>query len=119
MDSLKKAQAEICLAVGSPHVEAAFDSKVLVAADTIKTFPLNGTRLPAGEGESGWRIWGGEDVPADAAAFETMTVSDLQLVCPQLLKYLGLPPGWRVLWAPGEEDVRFDHRLLSADKGTQ
>lgn len=117
MDSLKKAQAEICLAVGSAYVEAALDSSVVVAAETVRTFPLNGTRQPPGEGESGWRVWGGDGSPPQAAEFELMTVSDLQRVCPQILKYLALAPGWRVVWAPGEEDVRFDHQLLYADKG--
>jgi len=29
--------------------------------------------------------------------------------------FLGLPPGWRVLLAPGQEEVWFDAELLSVE----
>ena len=31
---------------------------------------------------------------------------------PEIIKYLGLPPGWRFLIAPGYEDVWFDPNLV-------
>lgn len=34
---------------------------------------------------------------------------------PEIKKYLGLPPGWRFLIAPGYEDIWFDEALLSID----
>lgn len=39
-------------------------------------------------------------------------ISHLPEWCPDILPYLALPPGWRVLLAPGFEDVWFDETLL-------
>jgi hypothetical protein len=36
--------------------------------------------------------------------------------CPSILPYLALPPGWRVLLAPGYEDVWFDGELLKSER---
>jgi hypothetical protein len=39
-------------------------------------------------------------------------VTHLQEWCPDAVRYLGLPPGWRFLTAKGYEDVWFDPDLL-------
>jgi hypothetical protein len=41
-----------------------------------------------------------------------MHVAHLADYCPELLPYIGLAPGWRVLLAPGYEDVWYDESLL-------
>ena len=38
--------------------------------------------------------------------------------CPQILKFLGLPPGWRFLIAGDYEDAGFDKSLLDFAEGS-
>lgn len=44
--------------------------------------------------------------------FVPLHIGHLKDWYPSVLKYLGLPPGWRFLIAPGYEDVWFDAGLL-------
>ena len=46
--------------------------------------------------------------------FVPLHVVHLDEWCPEVKKYLGLPPGWRFLIAEGHEDVWFDESLLTA-----
>jgi len=74
--------------------------------------PLNALRhRPEGD-TSGWYIWAGEDLSEDPDFFVPLHITHLAEWCPQILPYLALPPGWRVLLAPGYEDVWFDEALL-------
>lgn len=45
--------------------------------------------------------------------FNVLCASHLHERCPEILKYLGLAPGWRFLVAPGYEDVWYDANLLN------
>lgn len=74
--------------------------------------PLNALRHAPEPGTSGWFIWAGEKLPPDPDFFVPLHISHLAEWCPDLLPYLALPPGWRVLLAPGYEDVWFDEGLL-------
>lgn len=89
------------------------DSVKVGIARNVRTglMPLNALRhRPEGE-TSGWYIWSGE-LSDDPDFFVPLHVSHLGEWCPQMLPYLSLPPGWRVLLAPGYEDVWFDESLL-------
>jgi hypothetical protein len=44
--------------------------------------------------------------------FVPLHVEHLGEWCPQVLSYLGLPPGWRFLIAPDYEDIWEDRSLL-------
>ncbi|WP_444544551.1 immunity protein Imm33 domain-containing protein [Rugosimonospora africana] len=62
---------------------------------------------------SGWFVWRGADVPQeDDHFFQPMHVEHLDGYAPELAPYLALPPGWRVLLAPGHEDVWYDKVIL-------
>ena len=52
----------------------------------------------------------------DADFFQALHVSHLKDKCPEILKYLGLAPGWRVLVASEYEDVWYDEKLLDVGK---
>lgn len=43
--------------------------------------------------------------------FEPCHVEHLETICPSVMPYLLLPPGWRFLIAPDYEDVWFDDTL--------
>ena len=51
--------------------------------------------------------------------FVPLHIEHLKDWCPSVLKYLGLPAGWRFLIAPEYEDVWFDSGLLEiGEKGS-
>lgn len=66
--------------------------------------PIHGVRCnPVGD-TCGWYIWSGE-WSDDPNFFEPLCVQHLDDRCPDIVRYLALPPGWRFLWAEGYEDV--------------
>lgn len=79
-----------------------------------RTLPINGLRhAPAGD-TSGWYIWAGEGEPSDDPEFFLpLHVAHLSEWCPDALRFLGLPPGWRFLIAGAHEDVWQDPTLLN------
>lgn len=74
--------------------------------------PLNALRHTADGGTSGWFIWAGEELSSEPDAFEPLHIAHLPDRCPEMLPYLALPPGWRVLIAPGIDDAWFDEDLV-------
>ena len=53
-------------------------------------------------------IWAGEHMSTEDDFFKPLHVDHLGEWGPQVLKYLGLSPGWRFLIAGEYEDVWFD-----------
>ena len=66
---------------------------------------------PTGD-TTGWYIWAGEELLDDADFFEPAHLSHLAGWRPEALAYLALPPGWRFLLAPDQEEVWEDETLL-------
>jgi hypothetical protein len=79
-----------------------------------REFPLNGLRHPAEEGTNGWFLWSGEELSNDPEFFVPLHAAHIDDRCPEIKKFLALPPGWRFLYAPDHEDVWFDESLLNA-----
>ena len=107
-------QREVCARFRADFFDTPEESTLGIALPTIGSIRLNGLRHRPDRGTSGWFVWGGETLSDDPAFFEPMHVSHLNRECPKVLPYLGLPPGWRFLLAPGYEDVWFDESLLHA-----
>jgi hypothetical protein len=78
-----------------------------------KIVPVNGLRHPPKGDTTGWYLWGGADITDDPDFFKPLHVEHLSDWCPEALKYLGLPPGWRFLIAGDYEDVWYDASLLT------
>ena len=111
---MTETQAAVCRRIGATPDEPLPGSKVGVARN-VRTGeqPLNALRHPAEGDACGWYVWSGEGEPsADPDFFVALHVEHLAAWCPQLVPYLALPAGWRVLLAPGHEDVWHDERLL-------
>jgi hypothetical protein len=89
------------------------DSKVGVALSTLDQFPLNALRHRPEGGTCGWYVWGGEFLSEEPDFFEPLHAMHLEKHCPELIPYLALPPGWRVLLAPNQEEVWYDSALLA------
>lgn len=74
--------------------------------------PIHGLRHPPHGDTSGWYIWAGEHLSSDPDFFEPVHVAHLPDLCPVVMQYLGLPPGWRFLLAGDYEDLWVDTQLL-------
>lgn len=80
------------------------------------TMPINGLRHPPENGTAGWYVWAGEYAD-DPNFFDPLHIEHLQEKFPMILKYLGLPPGWRFqIDDKGYEDIWFDEKLLELKK---
>ena len=106
-------QKAVCERHDAPFCETPNDLKVGIARNVKdQVQPLNGLRHPPQGDTSGWYIWAGETLSNAPDFFVALHVEHLKEWCPSVVKYLGLPPGWRFLVAPGHEDVWFDPGLL-------
>lgn len=106
-------QREVCVRLHAKHFATPSHLKVGISRDVREgKLPINGLRhLPVGD-TTGWYLWAGGEPSADPDYFLPLHVSHVASWCSAVLPYLGLPPGWRFLLAPGHEDVWFDESLL-------
>ena len=86
--------------------------KLGIAPQTLHLEPLNGLRHRAEGSTCGWFSGGGTELSHDPDFFVPLHVTHMSERCPQVVKYLALPPGWRFLAAPDQEDIWFDQTLL-------
>jgi hypothetical protein len=111
--AIPELQKALCARFEVAHVPAPPHLKAGVAANFCGGIvPLNGLRHPPASGTTGWFLWGGETLSDDSGFFAPLHVAHLAELCPQVLPYLGLPPGWRFLLAGPQEDVWYDPALL-------
>jgi hypothetical protein len=114
VDAVSSAQLAVCERFGLAPNPPKDGSKLGVSRDLRQGWPLNGLRhVPEGT-TSGWYLWVGEQLSEPADFFVPLHVDHLADWRPEVLPYLALPPGWRFLLAPRQEDVWFDSALLSA-----
>jgi hypothetical protein len=105
-------QRDICQRFGASYLPPEMSEKVGIALSSLGILPLNAARIVPKNGTCGWYIYGGEQ-SSDSDFYHPLCVAHLTEQCPNIVPYLALPPGWRVLLAPDYEDVWFDGELLS------
>lgn len=107
-------QESLCNRYGATYVPAPHNMKVGVSMNVRSgALPLNGLRHPPRGDTTGWYIWAGEEEPgSDPDFFVPVHVEHLNEWCPAVIRFLGLPPGWRFLVAGDYEDVWEDASLL-------
>jgi hypothetical protein len=111
--AIKDAQTSICEKYGTVFCESPDFMKVGISRNVKGgARPVNGLRHPIEGDTTGWYIWGGEEYSEDPDFFIPLHVEHIKDWCPMILKYLGLPPGWRFLVAENYEDVWEDKSLL-------
>ena len=106
-----ESQRQIAEQYGSEFAPPRPDEIVGVAFDSLGQLPLNALRHPAQGSTCGWDIWGGE-LSQDPAFFESLHASHLPKYVPELVPFMALEPGWRVLLIKGRTDVWYDPELL-------
>ncbi|WP_233903299.1 immunity protein Imm33 domain-containing protein [Stieleria maiorica] len=83
-----------------------------IALHTLGLTPINGLRVPALSGTSGWYIYGGDDPSDDPTFYQPLCVTHLGKHCEIAIPYMCLPAGWRFqIDADGHEDVWYDDSL--------
>jgi len=107
-------QMKICEKYKTEWSAAALDQMIGVSKNfTSGVMPINGLRHSPEKGTAGWYIWAGEYSEADDF-FEPLHIQHLIEKYPDILKYLGLPPGYRFqIDNKGYEDVWYDEKLLN------
>lgn len=106
-------QREVCSHHSAEYLETS-EFKKIGLADNVTTglLPLNGLRHPQVSDSSGWFIWAGNELSKDPDFFKPVHAAHLVNLCPQIIPFLGLAPGWRFLIAGDYKDVWYDAALL-------
>lgn len=113
MTSRESEQRAICALHKVKFCPAPVDLKLGIAVNVQEgLLPINGLRHPPEGDTSGWFIYAGEEFSDDPNLFKPLHIKHIPDWCPQIDKYLGLPPGWRFLLADDYEDVWYDESLL-------
>ena len=102
-------QRAICQRFDADYLPPSMEQMVGIALDTLDKLPLYATRIPPENGTCGWYIYGG-DYSSDPGFYQALHAAHLEEVCPGIMPYLALPPGWCVILAPDYEDVWFDEK---------
>jgi hypothetical protein len=113
MNDIEIAQKEICKEYGAKYVASEPFSKLGIALDTLGRKPLNALRHPPEGDTCGWYVWAGEELSDDPKFFKPLHVTHITEKCSEIVPYLGLGPGWRVLIAGDQIDVWYDEKLLN------
>lgn len=112
-NELAATQRETCAHFGAEYCAAPPGMKLGIAENVRQgVLPINGLRHPPVGDTSGWYVWAGQELSADATFFKPLHIDHIQEWCPRIQKYLGLAPGWRFLVTNEYEDVWFDPDLL-------
>ena len=107
-------QAEICMRYGVEPQPPMVHDHLGIALATLQTQPINGLRLPALSGSSGWFIFGGLEAGNEADFYSPLCVAHIHKYCDIVVPYLYLPAGWRFqIDLNGYEDVWYDLSLMS------
>lgn len=105
---------EVCKKYGAEYVPIQGSSRLGVSrAIRSEGRPINGLRHSPHGNMSGWYIYGGiSPMSTEVDYFDAYHVDHLPELLSPILNLLGLPPGWRFLWAEGYLDVWYDPQLV-------
>ena len=102
----------VCAQYASEFLPPLPSEKIGVALSSLQLLPLNALRHPAEKHTCGWYIWGGTELSQDSGFFQPLHVAHLAEYCAEIMPFLALAPGWRVLLGPAQMEVWFDENLL-------
>jgi len=105
-------QRTFCRERNVEYVPAPHESKLGLALSTKGLLPINGLRHPVVGDTNGWYIWCGKQYSGAPDFFAPLHAKHVYEEQPELIKLLGLPPGYRFLLAGDYLDVWYDASLL-------
>ena len=103
--------SDTCNQFGSLFQPPVAEDLLGIALSSLSRLPLNALRHLPEHGTCGWYIWGG-DYSEHPEFFQPLHVHHMVECAPQLVPYLALAPGWRVLLAPEQTEVWYDPALI-------
>jgi hypothetical protein len=109
---IEAVQRAVCARQGVPFVPARLFVNSGFAITTKGCLPINGLRHPATEDTTGWYIWCGEKFSDQRDFFKPVHTIHLYEQYPVIRHLLGLPPGYRFLFANDYLDIWSDSALL-------
>jgi hypothetical protein len=108
------AQEATCLAYGVPYTPPVAGLKVGISRNVRDgVLPINGLRHSPEGDTTGWYIWAGKELPDDPDFFVPLHVEHMKEWCPEAIRFLGLPPGWRFLVAGDHEEAWEDPAIVN------
>ncbi|MBK8236824.1 MAG: hypothetical protein IPK74_14835 [Deltaproteobacteria bacterium] len=112
-NELDEQQRSVCERYSAAFEPVQSHLKVGIARNVREgVLPINGLRHPPKGDTTGWYIWAGEVMGDASDFFLPLHVEHLHEWCPEAVRFLGLPPGWRFLIGDDYEDVWQDPSLL-------
>lgn len=110
---LTSEQKSVCAKHDSECYGIDLSLKVGIALNTLDLVPIHALRLKEEGDTTGWYIWGGEYSDADDF-YQPLCAEHLHKHCPQIIKYLALAPGYRlIIDNKGYKDVWFDAEIIA------
>jgi len=107
-------QREICAKYGTWFEPCRGSDRAGLAISTLKLTPSYGVRIANSDGSSSWYIWNGSRSES-ADFFQPVHVEHLVDHIPSVIKYLGLPAGFKfIIDDAGYEDVWFESEAPEA-----
>src|SRR4030095_9171791 len=100
-EEIEMHQRNYCESNNIPYLPAYRESNASLALSTQGLVPINGLRHPPEDGHNGWFLWSGAELSADPKFFSNVHVYHLMELRPEVLKFLGLPPGYPPVDDPG------------------
>ncbi len=111
--NIEREQKELCQKYLTEYWPLDLNSRLGVSVNFFsRGLPLNGLRHPPEGDTNGWYLWAGEVLSQADDFFQPLHAKHLMEKCPEVLRYLGLLPGWRFLIANECEYVWYDEELL-------
>ena len=110
--NFSKLQRLLCQEHSAEFLAVPRDSKLGFASSTDGRSPANGLRHPAIGDTNGWYIWFGQEFSTEPDFFVPLHTAHVYEAHPELIRLLGLAPGYRFLLAGTYLDVWFDPMLL-------
>ncbi|HSW97259.1 MAG TPA: hypothetical protein VLF89_05525 [Candidatus Saccharimonadales bacterium] len=112
-EQLISEQKKICEKYSAKFTPTDLNSMLGISDNTDGVnIPINGLRHPQEGDSSGWYIWSGKEFFERADFFKPSHAKHLKTNCSMILKFLGLPPGYRFLYTGDYLDIWYDPELL-------
>ncbi len=110
-------QMSVCNQLGATPEFPIFDQLVTISVNVKNGYVTHLFRWNKEEPDSGW-VAMTENTDPDQVSFENMTLGQLMTIRPELVKFLALPPGYKVISEGDDAKIAFDEQMANSDLKT-